>query len=269
MSLPATIAFLGAGKIAQAIMGGLIRQGMSPGRIKAADPSEASRAQAESLGIAATAANAEAAEGAEAVMVCVKPNVVAEALRALPATAKGGLFVSVAAGITTSALRQALGKEAAIVRCMPNTPALVGQGMTALYAPKAVGSAHRAAAEALLAAVGETLWVQQEADLDAVTAVSGSGPAYFFHLMEAMMAAAEAEGLPAPQARQLVLQTALGSARMALEGGADPAALRAQVTSPGGTTEAALNALAAAGFPESIAAAIAAAKSRAQSLSQE
>ena len=289
------IAFLGAGNIAQAIMGGLIRKGISPADIRAADPSEAMRAKAEALGIAATAANAEAAQGAETVLICVKPNLVAEALASIsksaanplqsgaslpdagasppqsdvsPRDSSASLYLSVAAGVTTQTLGQLLGEQAPIVRAMPNTPALIGQGMTALYAATSVGPAHRQTAEAILAAVGETVWVEEEAALDAVTAVSGSGPAYFFYLMEAIIAAAEAEGLPPPLARQLALQTAQGATQMPRALGADPAELRRQVSSPGGTTEAAIESLAAANFPEAIAAAIAAARARAQALSQ-
>ena len=262
-----SIAFLGAGNIARAIIGGLLQAGTSPDLILAADPSGACRARVAEMGIRALGSNREAAEGAETIVVCVKPDIVVEALSDLPPPHQGRLFVSVAAGVTTSTMIESLGAYPNVVRCMPNTPALVREGMTALFAAKDVAEAPRAVAEGILKTVGATVWVDDEADLDAVTAVSGSGPAYFFFLMEAMIQAAEAQGLSAQTARQLVMQTALGSARLVRETGTEPATLRRQVTSPGGTTEAAIRVLEDAGFGEALGRAIHAAGKRAIELS--
>ncbi|MGI9322049.1 MAG: pyrroline-5-carboxylate reductase [Pseudomonadales bacterium] len=262
------IAFLGAGNIAHAIIGGLVHSGTAVSRIVAADPSAETRRQVRSLGITTTASNTDAMSDADTVIICVKPDIVAQVLADITSHAYGKFFISVAAGITTDLLHKELGEATPIVRCMPNTPALVRQGMTALYAGKSVLDAHRDTAEQIMGAVGSTLWVNDETDLDIVTAVSGSGPAYFFYLMEAMIAAAEAEGLSESAARQLVLQTAIGSARILVDQEADPMQLRENVTSPGGTTEAAMEVLTDGSFPALVAKAVAAARKRAIDLSK-
>ena len=258
------IAFLGAGNIAQAIMGGLAD---TDAKIIAADPSEDCHMKVRDLGITVTDDNDAAVAQADIVMLCVKPNVLPGLLRKLHVT-DGKLFISVAAGVTITTITDALGKNCPVIRCMPNTPALVGAGMTGMFAGPGVLQAQKTEAETILAAVGSTLWVDIESDLDIVTAVSGSGPAYFFMLMEAMVNAAVTEGLGADVARQLVLETALGSAKIALGNTSDPAELRRQVTSPGGTTEAALNCFTNGGFEALVKTAIAAARSRAVELSQ-
>lgn len=261
-----SIAFLGAGNIAQAIMGGLIDSEDSY-RITTHDPVPDCQEAARSLGVEVAESNRAAIAGADVVMLCVKPNVVLEIADEITPAVTDQLIVSVAAGITTLSLQEHLPGGSHIVRCMPNTPALVRTGMTALFAGPHVTDAEKKTAAALLGAVGETLWVGQESDLDAVTAVSGSGPAYFFLLMESMIEAAILEGLTPPVAKQLVLQTALGSARMAIQSTHDPATLRQQVTSPGGTTQAAVEKLIAEDLPRTVQAAIAAARVRSIELS--
>lgn len=265
-----TIAFIGGGNMARALIGGLRRGGMAAGRIIVSEPSAASRAGlAAEFGVMATADNAEAAAAGEVWVLATKPQVlrgVCEALAPLAQTRRP-LVVSIAAGITSAQLDRWLGGGQAVVRSMPNTPALLGAGVTGLYATAAVGEAQRALAEALLRPAGETVWIADEALMDAVTATSGSGPAYVFLLAEAMQAAAEAEGLPPEAARTLVVETIAGAARMLKESGEPAAMLRQRVTSPNGTTQAALEAFAAGGFTPLVAAAVHAARIRGAELS--
>lgn len=175
------------------------------------------------------------------IFLAVKPQVMAEVL---PDYAHyDGTFVSVAAGVTVETLREGLGEEAAVIRCMPNTPAAIGQGMMVCYATDEVTAAARALTDRLLASSGEVAWVEREALMDAVTAVSGSGPAYVFHMIECLGAAGEAAGLPADLSAQLALQTVMGAGKLAAAGETPPGTLREQVTSPGGTTAAALRVL--------------------------
>ena len=260
-----SIAFLGAGNIAQAIMGGLVA---GDHKLHAFDPARACREAALNLGASIAESNRQAAEKAEVVILCVKPNVVAGLVAEEKAALKDKLTISVAAGITTQTLLASLGADAAVVRCMPNTPALVKTGMTALFATSGVTPEQQSVAQGILSAVGETLWVDHEGALDAVTAVSGSGPAYFFLMMEAMIAAAEAEGLDSATAKHLVLQTALGASIMAGSSPDSPAQLRARVTSPGGTTQAALEKFNELDLPEIVKAAVHAARVRSEELSK-
>ena len=260
-----SIAFLGAGNIAQAIMGGLAE---GDHELHAFDPAPACCNAARNLGASIAADNRQAAEQAEVIILCVKPDVVAGLVAEEKATLRGKLTISVAAGVTTGTLLASLGADAALVRCMPNTPALVNAGMTALFATPGVMQPQKALAEGILAAVGDTLWVDQEDALDAVTAVSGSGPAYFFLMMEAMIDAAEAEGLDAKTAKHLVLQTALGASTMARFSPDSPSRLRTRVTSPGGTTQAALEKFRELNLPEIVKAAVHAAKVRSEELSK-
>lgn len=241
-----TIAFIGAGNMARSLIGGLVADGMPPDHIWAADPSAEARQDLERrCGVRTTADNAEATRCADVLVIAVKPQAAREAVLALASAfrERRPLVISIAAGIREGALRSWLGKDAAIVRTMPNTPALVGSGATALYANGAVDTAQKNLAESVLRAVGMTLWVDDEALLDAVTALSGSGPAYFFLVMEAMETAARHLGLPRETARLLTLQTALGAAKMALESSEPLSELRRRVTSPGGTTERAIRVL--------------------------
>lgn len=261
------IAFLGAGNIAQAIMGGLMETGYTGNTIHACDPAPACQEKARALGANVAANNDAAIAEAEVVILCVKPNVVVDLLTAVSVPLDTKLIISVAAGVTVASIAEAVPEGTAIVRCMPNTPALVKTGMTALYANTEVSPAQRSQAEAILAAVGQAIWVDDESQLDAVTAVSGSGPAYFFLMMEAMIDAACSQGLDKQTAKTLVLQTALGAARMAVESVDDPARLRHNVTSPGGTTQAAIESFQAAGYADIVEAAVDAARRRSVELS--
>ena len=267
-----TISFIGAGNMAASIIGGLVAEGCDPGRIRASDPdAEALEALAGRYGIRACGSNPEAVAGAQTVILAVKPQVMSPVVREIAAAvaAEKAVAVSIAAGITIASLEGGLGKEAAIVRCMPNTPALLGQGATALFANPRATATQREQAQTVLGAVGEVCWVPEEKQLDAVTALSGSGPAYFFLLLEAMMAAGEALGLSPDISRRLSLQTGLGATRMAAETEAETAELRRRVTSPGGTTERALAAFEAAGFREAVLGAMQAAAHRAEELGRE
>ena len=270
MNQASPIAFIGGGNMARSLVGGLLARGTPKDAIRVSDPLPASReALHHDFGIDTFAGNADAVRGASTWVFAVKPQVMREVCQALAPVAQESrpLVVSIAAGITASQLEQWLGGGIAVVRCMPNTPALLGAGVTGLHANPRVDGAGRQAAEALLASAGETVWIDDEAKMDAVTAVSGSGPAYVFLLAEAMQAAAREQGLPDDAARTLVLQTILGAARMLTEGGADAAELRKRVTSPGGTTQAAIETFEAGGFRELVAAAIAAAAERGRALS--
>ncbi|MBO6566749.1 MAG: pyrroline-5-carboxylate reductase [Pseudomonadales bacterium] len=261
----ASIAFLGAGNIAQAIMGGLSGDNHE---LYAYDPVPACRDAAAAIGATITENNKDAIEQADVVILCVKPNVVPDLLVEEAASLREKMTISVAAGITTQTMLSAIGDSAAVVRCMPNTPALVKAGMTALFATPGVSGSQRDLAQTILSAVGKTLWVTDENALDAVTAISGSGPAYFFLMMESMIAAAEAEGLDADTSRQLVIQTALGAANMAHSSDDEPAQLRINVTSPGGTTQAALETFESLGLPDIVRKAVNAARVRSEELSQ-
>ncbi|KAF1702523.1 pyrroline-5-carboxylate reductase [Pseudoxanthomonas suwonensis] len=259
------IAFLGGGNMARSLIGGLVARGADPARIRVAEPVQALReALAADFGVQAFPDAASAVEGAGLWLLAVKPQVmrgVCEPLAPFAARSRP-LVVSIAAGIPVDRLREWLGDGTAVVRCMPNTPALLGAGVTGLYAGPGVEAGQRAQAEAVLAAAGATVWIDEEPLMDAVTAVSGSGPAYVFLLAEAMQAAARAEGLGPEQARTLVVQTLLGAARMLSETGEPADELRRRVTSPGGTTQAAIERFQADGFEDLVARAIHAARVR-------
>ncbi len=266
------LAFVGGGHMAGALIGGLRRRGLPGTRIAVADPdSGALQRVVQRHGVEAAADAASAVEGADAVILAVKPQQMrAVALELAPRLGSSAtLVISVAAGIPHAALARWFAPNPAVVRTMPNRPALEGFGATALYAPAGVGVAQRALAESILGAVGVTVWVDREIGMDTVTALSGSGPAYFFLLMEAMEAAAVARGLPRSVAHTLTLETALGAAQMAHRSTESLAALREQVTSKGGTTAAALDVLAAADFGALVERAIAAAELRSAQLAAE
>jgi len=265
-----TLAFIGGGNMARSLIGGLIARGAQADAIRVAEPVDALRdALADDLGVATFAGNADAAGDADVWVLAVKPQVMRAVCEGLAAIAqrRRPLLISIAAGITAAQLERWLGGGVAVVRCMPNTPALLGAGVTGLFANAHVDAEARALAQALLASAGETVWIDDEARMDAVTAVSGSGPAYVFLLAEAMEAAARAEGLPDAAARTLVLQTVLGAARMLTESDEAPAELRRRVTSPGGTTQAAIETFEHGGLRELVAAAIRAATERGRQLS--
>ncbi len=261
-----TIAFLGAGNIANAIMGGLISDGHT---LCAFDPVEDCRERARGLGVTIASSNTDAISNADIVMLCVKPDVVLDLLNEISASSTGKLFISVAAGITTANMLSRLPEGTALVRCMPNTPALVKTGMTALFASPAVTAEQKTSATSVLTSVGESLWVETEAELDIVTALSGSGPAYFFLMMESMINAGVSEGLSAEVSTQLVLQTALGAAVMAKQSESDAGTLRKQVTSPGGTTQAAVEYFQSVKFEEAVRGAVTAARTRSVELSKD
>ncbi|WP_028238420.1 pyrroline-5-carboxylate reductase [Stutzerimonas azotifigens] len=269
------ITFIGAGNMAASLIGGLIAQGVPPQSIRAADPGAEQRARiAEQFGVATFADNAEAVAGAEVVLLAVKPQVMKPVCQALaPALEQRPLIVSIAAGITCQSLQRWLaGPQSgapAVVRCMPNTPALLRQGASGLYASAEVSPAQRALAERLMSAVGLALWLEEERLIDAVTALSGSGPAYFFLLAEAMTAAGERLGLPRETAVQLASHTALGAGRMLCESGVEAAELRRRVTSPNGTTEAAIKAFQSGGFEALVQQALDAAAARSGELAEQ
>lgn len=266
----ASIAFVGGGNMARSLVGGLVARGTPGDAIRIAEPVDALRdALARDFGARMFADGAEAVAGAAVWVLAVKPQVMRAVCEALAPQAQAArpLVVSIAAGITAAQLERWLGGGVAVVRCMPNTPALLGAGVTGLFANANVDAAGRDAAQSLLSSAGETVWIGDEALMDAVTAASGSGPAYVFLLAEAMQAAAIGEGLPPEAARTLVLQTILGAARMLIEGDADAAELRRRVTSPNGTTQAAIEAFEAGGFRELVARAIHAATVRGRELS--
>lgn len=266
----ATIAFIGGGNMARSLVGGLIAAGADPAAIRVADPSDQARGSlAADFGVPVFAGAGEAVADAATWVFAVKPQVMREVCAGLAdiAQARRPLVVSIAAGITSAQLERWLGGEVAVVRTMPNTPALLGAGVSGLFANGRVDAAGRARAERLLASAGKTVWIGDEALMDAVTATSGSGPAYVFLLAEAMEDAAAAEGLAPDAARTLALQTILGAARMLTESGEAPAELRRRVTSPNGTTQAAIETFEAGGFRELVARAIAAATRRGGELS--
>ncbi|WP_095137542.1 pyrroline-5-carboxylate reductase [Pseudomonas sp. Irchel s3a10] len=264
------IAFIGAGNMAASLIGGLRAKGLQASHIRASDPGEETRQRVSAEhGIETFADNAQAIEGVDVIVLAVKPQAmkaVCEAIR--PSLKPQQLVVSIAAGITCASMTAWLGKQP-IVRCMPNTPALLRQGVSGLYATSEVTAEQRQQAEELLSAVGIALWLNEEQQLDAVTAVSGSGPAYFFLLIEAMTAAGVKLGLPKEIAEQLTLKTALGAAHMAVSSDVDAAELRRRVTSPNGTTEAAIKSFQADGFEALVEKALGAAAHRSAEMAEQ
>jgi pyrroline-5-carboxylate reductase len=239
------IAFIGGGNMARAIIGGLLSKQAAQAAemlVVEPDPSARLRLLAEYGVKAIEAPNADLAH-AHVVVLAVKPQNMREAAGQLSQFVGDALFITIAAGVRIADLSRWLGGRTRIIRTMPNTPAMVHAGITGMHAPAAVGEQDRAHAERLMGAVGATVWFENEGDLDAVVAVSGSGPAYVFYAIEALEEAARALGLPEGASRSLALWTFVGATKLAIERGEDPAALRAQVTSKGGTTEAAIRVL--------------------------
>ncbi len=267
------IAFIGAGNMAASLIGGLRAQGIPATSICASDPGADKRAELEAThGVETFADNGQALAGVDIVVLAVKPQVMQAVCRDLAAHLQSNqLIVSIAAGITCASLQQWLGEQAprAIVRCMPNTPSLLRQGVSGLFANAHVSDKQKQQAEQLLSAVGLALWLDNEELIDAVTAVSGSGPAYFFLMIEAMTAAGEQLGLPRDTAAQLTMHTALGAARMACESDVEAAELRRRVTSPNGTTEAAIKTFQAGGFERLVQQAMNAAAQRSAELAEQ
>ena len=265
------IAFIGAGNMATSIIGGLITKGFAAKSIIASDPHKASIDNVKTIApIRTTMENTEAIVGADVVVLAVKPQLMKPVLQELADSIQQTkpLIISIAAGIETNSLNSWLGGNMAIVRCMPNTPALVQAGATALYANPQVNGAQKDLADQIMRAVGIALWVNDENTLDAVTAVSGSGPAYFFLVMEAIQAAGEQLGLSPDAAKQLTLQTALGAAQMAIASDDDSAELRRRVTSPGGTTERAIHVFEENGLRDIFTKALVACRDRSEELAK-
>jgi pyrroline-5-carboxylate reductase len=259
--------FIGGGNMARALIAGLIRQGEAPACIAVAEPViEAREALARDFGIEVGEDGIALLDRAQTVVLAVKPQVMEGVCRSLATGLQPGTVVlSVAAGIPCARLAEWLGSRS-VVRAMPNTPALLGAGATGLYAPPELEASARERAEAVLAGSGLCVWIDDEAQMDVVTALSGSGPAYFFLMVEALVEAAVAQGLPRGAAEALARQTALGAARMLVETGESAAELRRRVTSPGGTTHAAISRFQADGFEAGVAAAIGAAVQRGRAL---
>lgn len=266
-----TIGFIGAGNMATSLIGGMLQNSFKPGQLMASDRSSEQLQQlSRQFGIHTTTDNAQLARDCDVLVLAVKPQVMQAVCRELPQPRKPGqLVISIAAGVTCASLAQWLGADTPLVRCMPNTPALRGQGVSGLYAVDRVSAEQRKLTENVLNAVGISLWLEQEAQIDAVTAVSGSGPAYFFYLMEAMTTAGEQLGLPREVAERLTLFTAMGAADMAVHSDVDPAELRRRVTSPNGTTEQAINSFTRDDLPGMVARAMQAAAERSAELSRE
>ncbi|WP_018953782.1 pyrroline-5-carboxylate reductase [Thioalkalivibrio sulfidiphilus] len=267
------IAFIGAGNMARSLIGGLVADGWPEDALWAVDPNPGQREilATQWPGMHLGEDGAEAIGHADVVVLAVKPQVLGEVCRALAGAvqARRPLIVSIAAGVRSADIERWLGGNLAVVRCMPNTPALVGCGATGLAANERVSPAQKAVAESILRAVGLTVWLDDESALDAVTALSGSGPAYLFLVMEALEDAGVQLGLPRETARLLALQTAFGAAKLALESDEDAATLRTRVTSRGGTTERALQVLETGGLRELMAQALTSARDRSRELADQ
>jgi pyrroline-5-carboxylate reductase len=236
-----SIAFLGGGNMASALIGGLLARGHEPRSISVIEVSPAARERlAAQHGVRASTAPDAGMLEAETLVLAVKPQDMKAALASVAGSLRGKLVISIAAGVRLESLSRWLDGHRKLVRCMPNTPALVGAGITALHALPEVSADERSTAQTILGAVGETVWVDDERLLDPVTAVSGSGPAYVFWFIEQLAASAEKLGLPKDVARKLALHTVFGAAKLAMQSSDSPETLRKQVTSKGGTTEAAL-----------------------------
>ena len=264
------IAFIGGGNMARSLIGGMIARGADPARVRVAEPVDALReALAADFGVRCFATAAEAVDGAAAWLLAVKPQVMRTVCNELAPVAQATrpVAISVAAGITSTQLSDWLGGGIAVVRAMPNTPALLGAGITGLFANAQVEPIQKTQAGELIEAVGPVVWIDDEAQMDAVTAVSGSGPAYVFLLAEAMQAAGVRQGLPEATARQLASHTLLGAARMLTELDEPADVLRRKVTSPNGTTQAAIETFEAGGLRELVDRAVAAAARRGRELS--
>lgn len=243
MNVLMNVVFIGGGNMADALIGGLLASGFSPNQLRAVDVNgDARRRLADKHRIACFDTPQKAYRAGDVILFAVKPQQMQEAARFSGLKANANLVISIAAGITLGSFARWLGGHAKLVRAMPNTPALIGAGVTGLCAQPGVSEAEKKQAETILAAVGRTVWIQDESLMDAVTAVSGSGPAYVFWFIEQLANAGESLGLPSEISRKLAIETVLGSAKLAAQSPDSPAVLRERVTSKGGTTEAALKA---------------------------
>jgi len=266
-----TIGFIGCGNMAASLINGLVADGYDPKKIMASDPDQDKLANLSALcGIQTSSDNHAAVDFGDILVLAVKPQVLEQMALDLAGSvqARAPLVISIAAGVLEQDLIQWLGGDVALVRTMPNTPAMIQVGATVLHASPKVTAQQKDLAETILRAVGLTRWIDDESLMDAVTALSGSGPAYFFLVMEAMEAAAVAMGLPADTAHLLTRQTALGAACMAMEISESRSTLRQRVTSPGGTTERALQTFEEGGLPELFQQALANARDRSIELSK-
>lgn len=267
-----TITFIGGGNMAGAIYGGLLDNGFNPDRISVVDPSDGAQQQARRSGLSRFYSTAPEIIEDDLVVLAVKPQIASKVLASLQGKlSESTTVLSIIAGISSQSLAAMLGlaDTSTIIRCMPNTPALVNEGMTALLTNNQCGASGQMLAEQVMAAVGKTLWVSEESDLDTVTAISGSGPAYFFLFMESLTEAATRLGMPAEEARLLAVQTAIGSAKLAALSDDKLAQLRNNVTSPGGTTEQAVLSFEQAGLRSVVNDAVLAARKRSIELSEE
>ncbi len=261
------ISFLGGGNMAGALIGGLVGKDFTASDLQVVEVDETSRARlAARFGVRAVTMLDDEFLLCDVLVLAVKPQQMKAALTPLAGRLSSQVVVSIAAGLRLTDLGRWLGGYRRLVRCMPNTPALIGAGVTGLFADASVDEAGRQAAERVLSAVGSTVWVGNEAQMDAVTAVSGSGPAYVFHFIEALEAAGRSLGFDEAAARRLAIDTVLGSVKLATASQEGPAQLRERVTSKGGTTEAALASLTAAGWHDELVAAVAAAAARGREL---
>ncbi|TCJ17199.1 pyrroline-5-carboxylate reductase [Parasulfuritortus cantonensis] len=263
------VGFIGGGNMAEAMIGGMLRQGFAAADIRVTEPNPDRRAALATRYGITVEAEAAATLAVDVLVLAVKPQVLRAVLTSLPRPAPETCVLSIAAGVRAGDIARWLNQHKAVVRAMPNTPALVGAGIAGLYALPDVSAEQQARAETVLKAVGETVWVADEALIDAVTAISGSGPAYVFLFIEALESAGRALGLDADAARTLALGTVYGSAALAVQDGSEPAELRARVTSKGGTTERGVAALEEHGVRAAVAAAAAAAAARARELGDQ
>lgn len=268
------ITFLGGGNMANALIGGMRKQGFSVAAMQVVEPVEENREKLmEKFGVRCCAAVDAAALNCEVLILAVKPQQIKNALEPLTGQFRdhlvNQLVISVAAGLRLTDISRWLGGYQQLVRCMPNTPALIGAGLTGLFASTAVGREGRDTAEKIMSAVGITLWIETEEQMDAVTAVSGSGPAYVFYFIEALEQAAQALGFDAAMARILAIETFVGAAKLAEQSHVPVSVLRERVSSKGGTTEAALNSFNASGISAAILKGVQAAVARGRELGDE
>lgn len=264
------ITFLGGGNMAAALIGGLVKQGFAAADLQVVELSAEGRSKLQGgFGVRAVEAFDEQALACDVLVLAVKPQQMKVAVAPMAGRLDQQIVVSIAAGLRLADISRWLGGHTRLVRAMPNTPALIGAGITGLYADASVGAEGREAAARVLNAVGSTVWVPEEAQIDGVTAVSGSGPAYVFHFIECLQAAGESLGFDEATARKLAIDTVLGAARLAADSDESPAVLRERVTSKGGTTAAALASFAADGFPAIVTRAVAAAEARGRELGEQ
>ena len=265
------VVFIGGGNMASCLIGGMLANGFSSDDILVSEPNADSRQRIEAThGISTTADNSAAVSIADIVVLAVKPQVMGAVAAPLASSlTHSPIVVSIAAGIPVSALENWMGDALTIVRAMPNTPAMVQAGATGLFASKTLNANQKSTIESIFNAVGYACWVNKEADIDAVTAVSGSGPAYFFLIYEAMQKVGQELGLDAKTSAQLTLNTALGAAKLALHSDQEPQELRKQVTSPGGTTQAAIESFQAQDIENVFRTAMSSALNRAQEMSDD